>query len=177
MFWLSLIASLTGIISFIFSLIDRFKKWRSYFIYSTFLMIGLTIGVVISMSEMAAKQFTTGQVIYLIALVALTSFSMFFIYRFLNKTNEIIAIVILIFLGIYYFTPRILNSIQLSQDFIKPIDYLTLANHYESNKDYMRAANFLERYKELDNDNIPRLIEDSLTKRIFRLKNKAVSGN
>jgi hypothetical protein len=104
MFWLSIISSVTGIISFVVSFFDYFKKWRTYLLYFAFLMGGLTIGVILSMSEQTVQQFTQAQLIYLIALVTLVGLLVLFIYRFLTHANEPLFITIIFLVLAGWFT-------------------------------------------------------------------------
>lgn len=176
MYWLSLIASVTGIISFVLSFIEKFKNWKPYFLYFSSLMVGLTIGVIISMSESAMKQFTSGQLFYLIALISLLSFSVFFMYKFLTKVNEAMFVIIIVLLIVFNFMPSLLDSIDRSQNFLKPADYSILSNYYQKNNDYIRAADYLQRYKELDGNNLTLAMEDSIKKKINYLRSQAINS-
>ncbi len=169
MYWLSLISSITGIISFVISFFDYFKKWKTYLLYIACGTIGLTIGVLLSMSEKTVQQFTQSQLIYLIALVSLVGLLTLFVYRFLTHSNDpfIIVIIFLVLLG--YFTVRILNSVEASQSFIKNNDYLILSNHYLKTGDYTRAADFLKKYRDMQSPNLPDQMLDSIDKQIDSL--------
>lgn len=174
MYWLSIISSITGILSFVISFFDYFKKWRIYLLYFACLMTGLTIGVILSMSERTVQQFTQPQLIYLIALVSLVGLLVLFIYRFLTHANEplIITIIFLVLAG--WFTLRILNTVESSQSFIKPNEYLILSNHFDSTGDYTKAADFLKKYRELQTQHLPDSMLDSIDKKVNTLYYKGL---
>ena len=67
MYWLTIISSIVGILSFVISLIPYFKSWKPFLIPVSCLTIGVTIGILISMMEKNIQQFDKGQIIYLIA--------------------------------------------------------------------------------------------------------------
>ncbi len=169
MYWLSLISSITGIISFVISFFDLFKKWKNYLLYFAFGTIGLTAGILLSMSEDTVQQFTQSQLIYLIAFVFIMSLLILFIYRFLTTANEPLFIVIIVIVGISYFSVRLLNSVEASQSFIKNNDYLILSNHYRKTGDYTRAADFLKKYHDMQAPNLPEKMLDSIAKRVDSL--------
>jgi len=173
MFWLTIISSIASIISLLISFFDYFKKWKTYLLYVFCTTAGITIGVLTCMSESAVKQFTNSQLIYLITLVSLLGFLSFFVYRFMTKTYEIIFVSLIIILTVASFIPNILNSVERSQSFIKPVDYVFLSNYYQDKGDFIRAADFLKRYKELDDDNISKALSDSLDKKISDMRMKA----
>lgn len=174
MYWLSIISSVTGIISFVISFFDYFKKWRTYLLYFACLMGGLTIGVILSMSEQTVQQFTQSQLIYLIALVSLVGLLVLFIYRFLTNAHEplFVAIIFLVLAG--WFTLRILNTVESSQSFIKPNEYLIISNHYDSTGDYTKAADFLKKYRELQTQHLPDAMLDSIDKKVNTLYYKGL---
>lgn len=174
MFWLSIISSVTGIISFVVSFFDYFKKWRTYLLYFAFLMGGLTIGVILSMSEQTVQQFTQAQLIYLIALVTLVGLLVLFIYRFLTHANEPLFITIIFLVLAGWFTLRILNTVESSQSFLKPNDYLIISNHYDSTGDYTKAADFLKKYRDLQTQHLPDAMLDSIDIKVNKLYYKGL---
>lgn len=117
-------------------------------------MIGLTAGVLMSMSERAMHQFTTSQVMILLIAISIIALAAFFINRFLHSSNEVMGIVILVFIISAVAFPNMIRVVDKTQSFLKPSDYLTLSRAYEQKQDYAKAADFLQRYKELDGDNI-----------------------
>lgn len=169
MYWLSLISSITGIISFVFSFFDYFKKWKNYLLYVACGTIGMTIGVLLSMSERTVQQFTQSQLIYLIAFVCIMSLLILFIYRFLTTAHEPLFVVIIVIVGISYFSVRLLNSVEASQSFIKNNDYLILSNHYLKTGDYTRAADFLKKYRDMQAPNLRDRMLDGIDKRVDSL--------
>jgi FlaA1/EpsC-like NDP-sugar epimerase len=169
MYWLSVISSVTGIISFVISFFDYFKKWKNYLLYVACCTIGLTIGVLLSMSEKTVQQFTQSQLIYLIAFVCIISLLILFIYRYLTHTNDPFFIAILVIVGVSYFSVRLLNSVEGSQSFIKNNDYLILSNHYIIVGDHTRAADFLKKYRDMQAPNLPDRMLDSIDKRVDSL--------
>lgn len=169
MYWLSLISSITGIISFVFSFFDYFKKWKTYLLYVACGTIGMTIGVLLSMSEKTVQQFTQSQLIYLVAFVCIMVLIILFIYRYMTHTNDAFLIALLVMGGISYFAVRLLNSVEASQSFIKNNDYLILSNHYLKTGDYTRAADFLKKYRDMQATNLPDRMLDSIDKRVDSL--------
>lgn len=169
MYWLSLISSVTGILSFVISFFDYFKKWKTYLLYFACTMGGLTVGVILSMSEQTVQQFTQSQLIYLIALVSLVGLMVLFIHRYLRHGNDAFFIVIIFLVLLGYFSIRILNSVEASQSFIKNNDYLILSNHYFQTGDYTRAADFLKKYRDMQAPNLPDQMLDSIDKRVDSL--------
>ena len=105
----------------------------------------MSIGIFLSMSESGVRQFTTSQLIYIIALVSLLSFLAFFVYRFLTQAHESLFTTIITFIAISYFIPQIMSSVEKSQNFIQPVDYYILFKHYESKNDLIRVADYLKR--------------------------------
>lgn len=169
MYWLSLISSITGIISFVFSFVDYFKQWKTYLLYIACGTIGMTIGILLSMSEKTVQQFTQSQLIYLIALVSLVGLIVLFIHRYLRHGNDPFFIVVIFLVLLGYFSVRILNSVEASQSFIKNNDYLILSNHYFQSGDYTRAADFLKKYRDMQAPNLPDRMLDSIDKRVDSL--------
>lgn len=169
MYWLSLISSITGIISFVFSFVDYFKKWKTYLLYLACGTIGMTIGILLSMSEKTVQQFTQSQLIYLIAFVCIMSLIVLFVYRYLTHANEPFLISIIVIVGISYFAVRLLNSVEASQSFIKNNDYLILSNHYLKTGDHTRAADFLKKYRDMQAPNLPDRMLDSIDNRVDSL--------
>ena len=170
MIWLTLFSSIASILSLFVSFFEYFKKWRSYLLYFFCITAGMSIGIFLSMSESGVRQFTTSQLIYIIALVSLVSFLVFFVYRFLTQANESLFTTVITFIAISYFIPQIMSSVEKSQNFIQPVDYYILFKHYESKNDFIRAADYLKRYQEMDNNNIDMQLNDSLTFKIKQLR-------
>jgi hypothetical protein len=174
MFWLSLISSIAGIISFVISLFDRFKQWRRYLQYIACAAIGLTTGVMLSMSEKTVQQFTQSQLIYLIAFAFTMSLFILFVYRYLNHSNDPFLMTILLIVGMAYFSVRLLNSVEASQSFFKTGDYLILSDYHLKQGNHTRAAEFLKKYREIQTVNLPDRILDSIDKRVDILYYKGI---
>ena len=174
MYWLSIISSITGIVSFVISFFDYFKKWKIYLLYVACLTIGLTVGILLSMSEQTVQQFTQAQLIYLIAFVCIISLLILFVYRFLTTAHEPLFVVIIVIVGISYFAIRLLNSVESSQSFIKPNEYLILSTHYDSTGDYTKSAEFLKKYRELQSHSLPDAMLDSIDKKVNTLYYKGL---
>lgn len=166
----SIIASVASIVSLFFALSDKFKSWQKYTINSFFLFLGMTISQLLSMGDTAIKQFTTNQIVVLIVVVSFTVLFSLFIYKYMNN-NEItpmIGIIALIALG--YVLPKTINTITDSQSFIKNTDYLILSEYYSKNGESMKSSNFLEKYIELESNNLPKQLIDSLKNKSSILK-------
>lgn len=172
MYWLTLISSVLGILSFVFSFVDFFKQWRPYLLHFTFGTIGFAVGLLLSMTQTAVQQFSQSQLVYLIAFVVIMTFLMLFIYRFLTHSNEPLFIVLIVVVGISYLSVRLLNSVEASQSFIKSNDYLVLSNHYIGKGDFTRAADFLKKYRDIETINLSDAMIDSLDKKVNTLRYK-----
>lgn len=173
MFWLSLISSVLGIGSFLISFLETFKKWRPYTFYFASFMGGLTAGILISMGQSAMKQFSTGQIIYLVALTLILTLVIILAHYYLKKGNDPVIVIIIVLIIVGFVANNFLKNIDQSQSFLKPTDYLHLSKHYENSSDYIRAADYLDRYKELD-DNLSLSIIDSIKAKSRELRMKAI---
>lgn len=174
MYWLTIVSSVTGILSFIIAFIDYFKSWKPYLLHFGFLTAGVTIGIFLSMMERGIQQFDKGQIIYLIALICIVGFLIFFVYRYLTHTNEPLMITIIVIVVISYFSVRLLNSVEASQSFIKSNDYLILSNYYLQKSEYTKSADFLQKYRDIETINLSRKILDSIDNNVEKLRWKSV---
>jgi Na+/melibiose symporter-like transporter len=172
MYWLTLISSVLGILSFIFYFVDYFKQWRQYLLHLTFGTVGLALGLLLSMTQTTVKQFSQSQLVYLIAFVVIMAFLFMFVHRYLTKGNDSLFVVIIVVIGISYLSVRLLNSVEASQSFIKSSDYLILSSQYSEKGDYARAADFLQKYRDIETINLPDTMLDSLDRKIKRLRYK-----
>ena len=132
-------------------------------------MVGLTLGIVLSMSEKTVQQFTQSQLIYLVALVSLITLVILFVHRFLNNSHDPFFVVMIVLGAMGYFVLKVLNSVESSQSFVKPNDYLILSDHYITSGNYARAADYLKKYKEIESYDLSKAISDSLDKHIDAL--------
>lgn len=173
MYWLTLISSVLGIGSFVFSLFDYFKQWRPYLLHFTFGTIGFAAGLLLSMTQIAVQQFSQSQLVYLIAFVVIMTFLILFIYRFLTEGKETLFVTIIVVIGISYLSVRLLNSVEASQSFIKSNDYIILSTYYLDKGDYTRAADFLKKYRDIETINLSENMLDSLDKKVDKLRYKA----
>ncbi|WP_419211919.1 hypothetical protein ACNR9Q_14380 [Maribacter sp. X9] len=175
MYILTLIASISGILSFVLSFIEKLKDWRKYFIYYAIFSIGVAGGIFMTMSNDAIQNFSQEQVIYLIAFVMIMALLILFVYRYLNNVNEVWWVAVLTMVGVGYFAVRLLNSVENSQSFIKSNDYITLSRHYHEIGDYSRAADFLEKYRNIESINLPDNTLKTLDKQVTELREKSFS--
>ena len=174
MYLLTLISSVLGILSFVFSFVDYFKKWKKYLLYFTCTTIGLAFGLFVSMTQDAVQQFSQSQLIYLIAFVIIMTFLILFVYRFLTVANEAMFVTIIVVVGMSYFSVRLLNSVEASQSFIKSNDYLILSKHYLDNDEYMKAADFLEKYRQIETIDLSNSMLDSIDKKIINFRYRSI---
>jgi hypothetical protein len=176
MYWLTLISSVLGILSFVFYFVDSFKQWRPYLLPMTFGTVGLAIGLLLSMTQTAVQQFSQSQLVYLIAFIVIMTFLILFVHRYLTKGNDSLFIVIIVVIGISYLSVRLLNSVEASQSFIKSGDYLILSSYYSEKEDFTRAADFLQKYRDVETINLPEAMLDSLDKKIKILRYKGIDN-
>lgn len=176
MYWLTLISSIVGIISFVFSFFEYFKEWRKYLIHITFFTIGLTSGLLLSMSEKTIQQFTQAQLIYLVAFVSIIALLIIFVYRFLTVGKEPLFVVMIVLGVLGYFSVRLLNSVEKSQSFLKPTDYLIISNHYNETKEYSKSAEYLRKYRELETINLSEPMLKKIDDRIDSLNTKQIEN-
>ena len=85
----------------------------------------------------------------------------------------IIGVFALIAMG--FIIPKIITTIGDSQSFVKTTDYLILSDYYAEKGQFMKSAEYLMKYRELEN-NLPAPLSDSLNNRINRLKLKEIQG-
>jgi hypothetical protein len=94
----------------------------------------------------------------------------------LTTAHEPLFVVIIVIVGISYFSVRLLNSVESSQSFIKPNDYLIISNHYVSTGEYTRAAEFLKKYRDVQSPNLPDAMLDSIDKKVNALYYKGLDS-
>ena len=172
MYWLTLVSSVLGILSFVVSFIDYFKQWRPYLVPLASGTIGFAIGLLLSMTQTAVQQFSQSQLVYLIAFVVIMTFLILFVYRFLTQGHETMFVTIIVVIGISYLSVRLLNSVEASQSFIRSNDYLILSSYYLDKGDFSRAADFLKKYRDVETINLSDAMLDSLDKKVDALRYK-----
>lgn len=175
MYWLALVSSIASIVSLLISFIDVFKKWKAYLLPIGCVMGGLTGGILLSMSEKTMQQFTQAQLIYLVALVSIIALIIVFAHGYFKTANEPILGVILVFVGLGYFSIRLLNSVDASMSTVKPNDYLVLSEYYIQHEQYIHAADYLKKYRDLKTSELPDKILDSIDNKISSCQMKALN--
>lgn len=173
MYWITLVSSILGILSFAFVFIDYFKQWRPYLVPLASGTIGFAVGLLLSMTQTAVQQFSQSQLVYLVAFVVIMTFLILFVYRFLTQGHETMFVTIIVVIVISYFSVRLLNSVEASQSFIKSSDYLILSGHYSDKGDFSRAADFLKKYRDIETINLSEVMLDSLDNKIEALRYKS----
>lgn len=170
MFWLTIISSIASIVSLGLAFLDYFVKWRTYILCVGCLMAGMAIGIIMSMNESVAKSLTQEQLLHLILLISIVSFSLIVIVLFkkvIEDTEGGMALVVFIIILVFASFIWIGSSFSPAEKKYNPNDYLVLYNHYYSMGDYTKCADFLKEYKsevwpnltEGQNDSLDNLIK------------------
>ena len=144
----TIITGVFTIISFFLPFVKNLEKWKSYLYYSAFTTLGLTLGILISQSEVAISNFNSNQVIQILLMVLILGISGFISHKFITKGQDGWGYAIFIVtIGLYL--PSNLDKFKPEKQVVEKSDLILLANHYELSQDYGKAEEYLKKYKEL----------------------------
>jgi hypothetical protein len=142
----TIITGLAGIISLFLPFMQDLKKWKNYFYYFSFFSLGITAGIIATMSEKAINSFTGDQLLQLLLFVSILSVASFAAYTLIKKEKEMLGyMVLLLVLGIYL--PLNLDKIKPKKEYFDKQDLLLLSKEYQDKGNYQKSADYLREYK------------------------------
>jgi hypothetical protein len=143
-----IITGLAGIISLFFPFIKDLSKWRNYFYNFSFFTLGITTGIIASMSEKAITSFTGEQLIQVLLVIAVLSLAIYLGQLFIKRKEYGFGYIVPLLL-IDITLPRLIDVFKSKKELVEKQDLLMLSKHYEQQGHYQKAADYIRSYKDL----------------------------